>query len=58
MPVVREILYFLRKPGRTSDEEITVFDSTGMALQDVAATVAVYRRAVEGATGRIIDFGT
>jgi alanine dehydrogenase len=31
--------------GRHSDDEITIFDSTGMALQDVAAAIAVYRKA-------------
>jgi alanine dehydrogenase len=31
-----------KKPGRTSSNEITIFDSTGMALQDVAAAIAVY----------------
>jgi alanine dehydrogenase len=30
--------------GRRSDEEITVFDSTGLAVQDLAVTVAVYER--------------
>jgi ornithine cyclodeaminase/alanine dehydrogenase-like protein (mu-crystallin family) len=39
-----------RRPGRTRDDEITVFDSSGTALQDVAAAVAVYERA--RATGR------
>jgi alanine dehydrogenase len=34
-----------RQPGRTCDEEIIIFDSTGMALQDVAAACAVYRKA-------------
>lgn len=34
-----------RKPGRTSDEEITLFDSTGTALQDVAAAAFIYERA-------------
>jgi len=34
-----------KKPGRTSTQEITIFDSTGMALQDVAAAVAVYEAA-------------
>lgn len=38
------------KPARASDEETIVFDSTGTALQDVAAAVAVYRRAL-GQTG-------
>jgi len=32
-------------PGRTSDEEITIFDSTGTAIQDVAAAVMIYKRA-------------
>jgi len=40
-----------RKPGRVSDEEIIVFDSTGTGLQDVAAAIAVYRRAVEAGAG-------
>ncbi len=31
--------------GRRSPEEITIFDSTGIALQDLAAAVAVYERA-------------
>jgi alanine dehydrogenase len=39
-----------RRAGRTSDDEITIFDSSGTALQDVAAAVAVYEKA--RATGR------
>ena len=35
-----------RAPGRTSLEEITIFDSTGIALQDLVAAVAVYERAL------------
>jgi alanine dehydrogenase len=34
-----------RRPGRTRDDEITIFDSSGTALQDVAAAVAVYEKA-------------
>ena len=34
-----------RHPGRTRDDEITVFDSSGTALQDVAAAIAVYEKA-------------
>lgn len=45
-----------RKPGRTSDDEIIVFDSTGMALQDVAAAAAVYSRAVERCEGIFFSF--
>jgi len=43
------------KTGRESTSEITVFDSTGMALQDVAAAAAVYRLAVEKRIGLEID---
>ena len=39
------------KPGRTDEQSITLFDSTGMGLQDVAAAVAIYRRALEAGTG-------
>jgi alanine dehydrogenase len=41
-----------RRPGRTRDDEITVFDSSGTALQDVAAAVAVYEKA------RVLGRGT
>lgn len=40
-----------RKPGRTADDELIIFDSTGMGLQDVAAAVRVYRKA-EGLSDR------
>jgi alanine dehydrogenase len=30
--------------GRRSDEEVTVFDSTGLAVQDLAVAIAVYER--------------
>ena len=40
-----------RKPGRTSAEEIIIFDSTGTALQDVAAAALVYERALRSGTG-------
>jgi ornithine cyclodeaminase/alanine dehydrogenase-like protein (mu-crystallin family) len=44
------------KPARTSDDEIIVFDSSGTALQDVAAAVAVYRRALGQAGGFRFSF--
>jgi ornithine cyclodeaminase/alanine dehydrogenase-like protein (mu-crystallin family) len=34
-----------RAPGRATREEIVIFDSTGIALQDLTAAVAVYERA-------------
>jgi alanine dehydrogenase len=33
------------KPGRSSDAEITVFDSSGMAVLDVAAAIRIYELA-------------
>jgi ornithine cyclodeaminase/alanine dehydrogenase-like protein (mu-crystallin family) len=39
-----------RRPGRRSRDEITIFDSTGTALEDVAAAVVVFENAL--ATGR------
>jgi len=46
-----------KKPGRTSPEEITIFDSTGMALQDVAAAAAAYEKAAHRGQGLRICFG-
>jgi alanine dehydrogenase len=40
-----------KKPGRTSDEDITIFDSTGTALQDVAAAAAIYEKALKQGKG-------
>jgi ornithine cyclodeaminase/alanine dehydrogenase-like protein (mu-crystallin family) len=42
------------KSGRTSADEIIVFDSTGTALEDVAAAAAVYEKAE--AAGRGVRF--
>jgi alanine dehydrogenase len=42
-----------RRPGRTRQDEITVFDSTGTALQDVAAAIVVYEKAC--LTGRGLE---
>lgn len=43
--------------GRTNDTEITVFDSTGTALQDTAAAILAYKRAQLNGVGRRFDFG-
>jgi alanine dehydrogenase len=40
--------------GRESEDEVIIFDSTGMALQDVAAAAIVYERA--RAKGRGVEF--
>lgn len=44
------------KPGRASAEEVIVFDSTGMALQDVVAAAAVYEKAAALGRGTLMNF--
>lgn len=39
------------KPGRIDDRQITLFDSTGLGLQDVAAAAGIYRRALARGAG-------
>ncbi len=39
------------KPGRRSDQDITLFDSHGLALWDTAVAAAVYRRATAERVG-------
>lgn len=46
-----------RKPGRRSPEEIVVFDSTGTALEDVAAAALVYQRARSTGAGVAVRLG-
>jgi ornithine cyclodeaminase/alanine dehydrogenase-like protein (mu-crystallin family) len=45
-----------KQPGRVTPEEITVFDSTGLIIQDLALGLAVYRRAKEKDLGEEKDF--
>jgi alanine dehydrogenase len=42
------------RKGRSSDQEVIVFDSTGIAVEDVAAAAAVYRRALESGRGALV----
>lgn len=44
------------KPGRTSPEEITLFKSLGLAVEDLAAADFVYRKAKESAAGTWVEF--
>ena len=46
-----------RKPGRRSAAEITIFDSTGTALEDVAAAAVVYEKAVAAGAGLRVSLG-
>lgn len=41
-----------KKLGRTSQEEITVFDSTGLAVQDIATAWTVYEKAGKMGKGK------
>ncbi len=43
-------------PGRRNPEDITLFASQGLALEDLAAARVVYDRAVERGVGQEIDF--
>ncbi|HEX9703724.1 MAG TPA: ornithine cyclodeaminase family protein [Gemmatimonadales bacterium] len=45
------------KPGRRTPAEITVFDSTGTALQDVATAALVYERALAAGVGWRVTLG-
>jgi alanine dehydrogenase len=44
------------KPGRMDDNEITIFDTTGMAVQDNVTAAAIYSRALERKLGDYYDF--
>ncbi len=43
-------------PGRTSADEITVFDSGGTGIETVAAAYLLYERALEAGVGTEIEF--
>lgn len=44
-----------KKPGRTSDEEVTVFVSSGLAIQDVATAKLVYEKATQQGLGHSVN---
>ena len=45
------------KPGRISKDEIIIFDSTGMAIEDVAAGSIVFERALDEGAGLTVQLG-
>jgi alanine dehydrogenase len=45
-----------RKPGRESDDEITIFDSTGMAIQDNTTASKIYQSAIANGVGTSFRF--
>jgi Predicted ornithine cyclodeaminase, mu-crystallin homolog len=44
-----------REPGRTSDDDITIFKSNGIALEDIATGLRVYNLARERGIGESIE---
>ena len=44
-----------QKPGRTGGGDITVFDTTGIALQDLAAAACALRRAEAMGVGTVVQ---
>jgi len=44
------------EPGRTRDDEVTLFDSGGTAIETVAAAHMLYERAVDAGLGEEIEF--
>ena len=47
-----------QKIGRAADDEIIVFDSTGVAIEDAVAAAAVYERALANGIGTDFDFAS
>ena len=45
-----------QKVGRASDQEITIFDTTGTAMQDNTTSFAIYHNAVKQGRGQYFDF--
>jgi len=45
-----------RKPGRESEEERTASINLGLALEDMATAILIYRKAVERGVGMQLPF--
>lgn len=43
--------------GRQSDDEITLFKSLGLAVEDIAAAHLVYQKAMQKGVGCLVEFG-
>lgn len=43
--------------GRTDADDVTMFDSSGVAVQDIACAVHVWRAATEHDAGTVVDLG-
>jgi ornithine cyclodeaminase/alanine dehydrogenase-like protein (mu-crystallin family) len=47
---------YLATEGRALNDEIIIFDSTGVALQDVAVAAFVYEKAAQAGFERTVEF--
>jgi ornithine cyclodeaminase/alanine dehydrogenase-like protein (mu-crystallin family) len=47
-----------KKKGRTSKKEITVFDSTGLAIQDAVVAKLVHKKATDKKIGTKTELST
>ena len=45
-----------RAAGRTDDTEVTIFESLGLAVEDLAAAACAYRKASRGGSGNWVSF--
>ena len=45
-----------KKPGRENDEEITIYDTVGMGIQDLAMAKAIYEHALKAGLGGWFEF--
>ena len=54
---IGELLSIHRASGRRSAEEITLFKSLGLAIEDVAAARRIYDRAVATGAGSWVNIG-
>lgn len=43
------------KEGRTNDKEITIFDATGISVQDINSALFIYRKALKEKAGQSIE---
>jgi ornithine cyclodeaminase/alanine dehydrogenase-like protein (mu-crystallin family) len=46
-----------KRPGRRSPEEITVYKSSGVPVQDLVTAREIERRAIERGVGTVLDIG-
>jgi ornithine cyclodeaminase/alanine dehydrogenase len=45
-----------KKPGRENPDEVTIFDTVGMAIQDIVTAAMLYQGALEKGLGTRYEF--